>query len=228
MTPAEGPARHFHQELDALRSLLLEMSGLAEDQVAGACDAMLGGDAALAGEVIELDLRVDELELQIDKAAHELLALQQPMAGDLRLITMTMRIANDLERVGDHAVNVAREVRRSGALLPFTRTPEVAEMARIGRRMLSDVLDSFVRSDAAKAREVIEADAQVDRLYTAVFRILLTHMMEDPRWIGPAMSLLLISRNLERIGDLATNIAEDVVFMVEGVDIRHPSKPEER
>ena len=110
---AEGPARHFHQELDALRSLLLEMSGVAEDQVARAYDAMLGGDAARADEVIELDLRVDELELQIDKAAHELLALQQPMAGDLRLITMTMRIANDLERVGDHAVNVAREVRRS-------------------------------------------------------------------------------------------------------------------
>ena len=225
---AEGPARHFHQELDALRSLLLEMSGVAEDQVARAYDAMLGGDAARADEVIELDLRVDELELQIDKAAHELLALQQPMAGDLRLITMTMRIANDLERVGDHAVNVAREVRRSSALLTFTRTPEVGEMARIARRMLSDVLDSFVRSDVVKAREVIEADAQVDRLYTAVFRILLTHMMEDPRWIGPAMSLLLISRNLERIGDLATNIAEDVVFMVEGVDIRHPSKPEER
>ena len=225
---AEGPVRHIDQALDALRSLLLEMSGVAEDQVAGAYDAMLGGDAGRAVEVIELDLRADALELQIDKAAHELLALQQPMAGDLRLITMTMRIANDLERVGDHAVNVAREVKRSTALLPFTRTPEVAEMARIARRMLSDVLDSFVRSDAVKAREVIEADVQVDRLYTAVFRILLTHMMEDPRWIGPAMSLLLISRNLERIGDLATNIAEDVVFMVEGVVIRHPANPEER
>lgn len=228
MNVAEGPTRHFHQELDALRSLLLEMSGLAEDQVAGAHEAMLGGDAARAGEVIELDLRVDELELQIDKAAHELLALQQPMAGDLRLVTMTMRISNDLERVGDHAVNVAREVKRSGELLSFARTPEVAEMARIGRRMLSNVLDSFVRSDAVKAREVIKTDAQVDRLYNSVFRILLTHMMEDPRRIGPAMSLLLISRNLERIGDLATNIAEDVVFMVEGVDIRHPSNPEER
>ena len=225
---AEGPVRHIDQALDALRSLLLEMSGVAEDQVAGAYDAMLSGDAGRAVEVIELDLRADALELQIDKAAHELLALQQPMAGDLRLITMTMRIANDLERVGDHAVNVAREVKRSTALLPFTRTPEVAEMARIARRMLSDVLDSFVRSDAVKAREVIEADVQVDRLYTAVFRILLTHMMEDPRWIGPAMSLLLISRNLERIGDLATNIAEDVVFMVEGVVIRHPANPEER
>ena len=228
MNAAEGPTRHFHQELDVLRSLLLEMSGLAEDQVAGAHEALLSADAVRAGEVIELDLRVDELELQIDKAAHELLALQQPMAGDLRLVTMTMRISNDLERVGDHAVNVAREVRRSGALLSFARTPEVAEMARIGRRMLSSVLDSFVRSDAVKAREVIEADAQVDRLYNSVFRILLTHMMEDPRRIGPAMSLLLISRNLERIGDLATNIAEDVVFMVEGVDIRHPSNPEER
>ncbi|MDE0394618.1 MAG: phosphate signaling complex protein PhoU [Gammaproteobacteria bacterium] len=223
---AEGPTRHFDQELDALRSLLLEMSGLAEDQVAGAHQAMLGGDTGRADEVIELDLRVDALELQIDKVAHELLALQQPMAGDLRLVTMTMRISNDLERVGDHAVNVAREVRRSGALLSFARTPEVAEMARIGRRMLSDVLDSFVRSDAVKAREVIKADAQVDRLYNSVFRILLTHMLEDPRRIGPAMSLLLISRNLERIGDLATNIAEDVVFMVEGVDIRHPPKRE--
>ena len=223
---AEGPIRHFHQELDALRALLLEMSGVAEDQVARAYDAMLGGDAARADEVMELDLRADALELQIDKAAHELLALQQPMAGDLRLITMTMRIANDLERVGDHAVNVAREVKRSSDLLPFTRTPEVAEMARIARRMLSDVLDAFVGSDVVKAREVIEADAQVDRLYNAVFRILLTHMMEDPRWIGPAMSLLLISRNLERIGDLATNIAEDIVFMVEGVDIRHPPKPD--
>ena len=223
---AEGPVRHFDQELDALRSLLLEMSGVAEDQVARAYDAMLGGDAGRADEVIELDLRADALELQIDKAAHELLALQQPMAGDLRLVTMTMRIANDLERVGDHAVNVAREVKRSSALLHVTRTPEVAEMARIARRMLSDALDSFVRSDVVKAREVIAADAQVDRLYNSVFRILLTHMLEDPRWIGPAMSLLLISRNLERIGDLATNIAEDVVFMVEGVDIRHPPKPE--
>ena len=222
----EGAGRHFHQELDALRSLLLEMSGFAEDQVARAYGAMLLGDPERLEEVIELDLRVDELELQIDKAAHELLALQQPMAGDLRFITMTMKISNDLERVGDHAVNIAREVLRSGPLLPVGRTPEVAEMARIARQMLSNALDSFVRSDAVKAREVTRADDQVDRLYNSVFRILLTHMMEDPRWIGPAMSLLLISRNLERIGDLATNIAEDVVFMVEGVVIKHPPKPE--
>lgn len=221
----EGVGRHFHQELDALRSLLLEMSGFAEDQVARAYGAMLLGDPERLEEVIELDLRVDELELQIDKAAHELLALQQPMAGDLRFITMTMKISNDVERVGDHAVNIAREVLRSGPLLPFGRAPEVAEMARIARQMLSNALDSFVRSDAAKAREVRRADDQVDRLYNSVFRILLTHMMEDPRWIGPAMSLLLISRNLERIGDLATNIAEDVVFMVEGVVIKHPPKP---
>ncbi len=222
----EGAGRHFHQELDALRSLLLEMSGFAEDQVARAYDAMLLGDPERSEEVVELDLRVDELELQIDKAAHELLALQQPMAGDLRFITMTMKISNDLERVGDHAVNIAREVLRSGPLLPFGRIPEVAEMARIARQMLSNALDSFVRSDAVKARDVARADDQVDRLYNSVFRILLTHMMEDPRWIGPAMSLLLISRNLERIGDLATNIAEDVVFMVEGVVIKHPPKSE--
>ncbi len=222
----EGASRHFHQELDALRSSLLEMSGLAEDQVARAFDAMLLGDPEQSGEVIELDLRVDELELQIDQAAHELLALQQPMAGDLRFITMTMKISNDLERVGDHAVNIAREVQRSAEHLPFARSPEVAEMARLAGQMLSNALDAFVRSDAVKARDVVRADDQVDRLYNSVFRILLTHMMEDPRWIGPAMSLLLISRNLERIGDLATNIAEDIVFMVEGVVIRHPPRPE--
>ncbi len=225
MTP-ELAGRHFHQELGELRSSLLRMSGLAEDQVARAFEAMISGDPEKAQLVVDRDEEVDELELELDKAAHELLALQQPMAKDLRTITMTMKISNDLERVGDHAVSIARAVQRSGELLPFGRTPEVAEMARLSRQMLAESLDCFVRADPAQARRVVQSDHQVDQLYNSVFRILLTHMVEDPRWIGPAMSLLLISRNLERIADLATNIAEDVVFLVEGVVIKHPHKPE--
>jgi phosphate transport system protein len=135
---------------------------------------------------------------------------------------MTMKISNDLERVGDHAVGIAKAVRREADLLALGSTPEVAEMARLARQMLAQALDSFVRADPGLARHVCQSDDQVDRLYNSVFRILLTHMLEDPRWIGPAMALLLISRNLERIADYATNIAEDVVFMVEGVVIKHP------
>ena len=217
-------ARHFHQELAKLKSRLLEMSGLAEDQVRLAVEAFLDADTAMAQEVIGRDKKVDDLELELDRVAHELLALQQPMAGDLRFITMAMKISNDLERVGDHAVNIAHAVQTMAETLPAGRAPEVTEMARLTRRMLDDALDSFVQGDPAAARKVCADDDHVDQLDDSVFRILLTHMMEDPRWIGPSMSLLLISKNLERIADLATNIAEDVVFMVEGVVIKHPGR----
>ncbi|MSR22049.1 MAG: phosphate signaling complex protein PhoU [Gemmatimonadetes bacterium] len=224
MSARTAGARHFHLELAEFKSRLLEMSGLAEDQVRMAVEAFLDSNVGMAAEVIVRDKRVDELELVLDKAAHELLALQQPMAGDLRFITMAMKIANDLERVGDHAVNIARAVQVMAEMLPTGRAPEVVEMARLARRMLDDALDCFVQGDPDAAREVCAADDRVDHLHDSVFRILLTHMMEDPRWIGPSMSLLLISKNLERIADLATNIAEDVVFMVEGVVIKHPGK----
>lgn len=222
----ESGQRHFHEQLAELKSTLLEMSGLAEEQVARSLDAMFSDDPEKAQAVIDLDERIDDLELELDRVAHELLALQQPMAGDLRFITMAMKISNDLERVGDHAVSIARAAKRMRNMLPFHQTPELAEMARIAGQMLSEALDSFVRGDSEQARRIRQSDEQVDRLYNSVFRVLLTHMMEDPRWIGPSMSLLLISRNLERIGDLATNIAEDVVFMVEGVVIRHDDKVE--
>ena len=132
-----------------------------------------------------------------------------------------MKISNDLERVGDHSVNIARAVLRLAEMPPFGRTPEVAEMASLAIAMLSDALDAFVRSDAESAGGIGARDDRVDHLYNSMFRILLTHMMEDPRRIGPAMSVLLISKNLERIADLATNVAEDVVFMVEGKVIKH-------
>jgi len=223
MTPATGASRHFHQELAELKSRLLEMSGQAEELVRLSVEALLEGDLARAQEVVDRDSVIDELELEIDRQAHELLALQQPMAGDLRFITMTMKISNDLERVGDHAVNIARAVQRLAQMPPFGQMAEVAEMARLAREMLSDVLDAFVRSDAQEARAIRLRDDRVDHLYNSMFRILLTHMMEDPRRIGPAMSVLLVSKNLERIADLATNVAEDIVFLVEGVVIKHGS-----
>ena len=220
MTPQQA-ARHFHQELLGLKARLLEMSGLAEEMVRLSVQAFIEQDVMKAHVVVDQDQKVDALEVRIDQQVHELLALQQPMASDLRSLTMTMQIANDLERVGDHAVNVARAVQHMAGMLPLGPTPELMEMATLASGMLSDSLDAFVRSDPTLAREVCRRDDRVDQLHNAMFRILLTHMMEDPRRIGPSMSLLMISKNLERIADLATNIGEDVVFLVEGVTIKH-------
>ncbi len=220
MTPQQA-ARHFHQELLGLKARLLEMSGLAEEMVRLSVQAFIEQDVMKAHVVVDQDRKVDALEVRIDQQVHELLALQQPMASDLRSLTMTMQIANDLERVGDHAVNVARAVQHMAGMLPLGPTPELMEMATLASGMLSDSLDAFVRSDPTLAREVCRRDDRVDQLHNAMFRILLTHMMEDPRRIGPSMSLLMISKNLERIADLATNIGEDVVFLVEGVTIKH-------
>jgi phosphate transport system protein len=220
MTPMKG-ARHFHEELTDLKARLLEMSTLAESLVSLAVEALLERDATKAESVILGDRALDALEVEVDDACIHLLALQQPMAGDLRLITMAMKICNDLERVGDHAVNIAQTVSHIADAPHFARLPEIEEMARLASEMLSDSLDHFVRGDAAGAREVCARDDRVDALHDSMFRILLTHMMEEPRNISPAMNLFLVSRNLERIADLATNIAEDVVFLVEGRTIRH-------
>lgn len=220
MSPQAG-VRHFHEELAQLKGRLLEMSSLAESLVEQAVQALQERDDGKATEVIAKDRQLDAMEIELDEASIQLLALQQPMARDLRLITMGMKIANDLERVGDHAVNIAQAVRHLVDQAPIAVFPEIEEMARIAREMLSDALDDFVRADATDAREVCRRDDKVDGLHDSLFRILVTHMMEDPRRIGPSMSLFLVSRNLERIADLATNIAEDVVFMVEGRTIKH-------
>jgi phosphate transport system protein len=220
MSPGSGP-RHFQDELAELRSRLLEMSSLAEQLVGTAVQALLDRDQAQADAVIIGDQELDAIEVEIDDACIHLLALQQPMARDLRLITMTMKICNDLERVGDHAVNIAQTVTHLVGMPPFAILPEIEEMARIASEMLSDALDHFVRGDSKAAREVCRRDDKVDALHNSTFRILITHMMEDPRNIGPAMNWFLVSSNLERIADLATNIAEDVVYLVEGTIIRH-------
>lgn len=216
-----GGQRHFHEELDELQARLVRMAGMAEELVGLAVDALLDGDRDKAAEVIRRDHEVDELEMDIDDAALHLLALQQPMARDLRLITTTMRVSNDLERVGDHAVNIAEEAEEVIGAKPLSGVPEIREMVRIASEMLDDSLDAFIRGDPELARDVLLRDDRVDELDDNVFRILVTHMIEDPKKIGAAMELVLVSRNLERIADLATNIAEDVVFLVEGRTIKH-------
>ncbi len=213
--------RHFHDELSDLKARLLTMSAEAQAALGLALDALLQRDRLKAKQVIAGDEEVDSMESEIEQLVVKLLATQQPMAKDLRLLMSAMKIANDLERVGDHAVNIAESAERLSATRSIAPEPELLEMARQARTMLADALDAFVHGDAQAARSICRRDDQVDALHDSVFRILLTHMLEDPHIIGAAMDLFLVSRNLERVADLATNIAEDVVFLVEGKSIKH-------
>ncbi len=213
--------RHFHEELDTLKQTLLAMGGLVEDQIRSVMSALLQGDDTLAQEVIERDQEVNAYDVEVDETCVNLLALHQPAASDLRFITTTMKIVTDLERIGDQAVNIAQrvlELNREPQLKPYIDLPRMAERAQ---RMVKESLDAFVRRDTQSARRVRAEDAEVDALREQIFRELLTYMMEDPRTIPRAIRLILISRFLERIGDHATNIAEMVVYMVEGKMIRH-------
>jgi len=215
------PQRHFHEELSHLKQRLLAVSSEAEDAVGHAVDSLLRRDAVEAQAVIRGDHAIDVLESSIEEQGFQLIALHQPMAKDLRLIFSAIRIVNDLERVGDHAVNIAQSAERLMEYPHIVPEPEIVEMARLARQMLADSLSAFVRGDSPLAREVCRRDDAVDALNDSVYRILLTHMMEDHRLIGAGMELLLVSRNLERVADLATNVAEDVVFLVEGKTIKH-------
>ena len=213
--------RHFHDELSEVKVRLLTMSGEAEASLRLAVEALLERNPEKAQQVIAGDKVIDGMEVEIEEVCIDLLALQQPMARDLRMLVAAIKIANDLERVGDHAVNLAQSAERLIRARPIAPEPEIVEMARLARDMLADALEAFVREDAAGGREVCLRDDKVDALNRSVFRILLTHMMEDPHSIGAGLELFLVSRNLERVADLATNIGEDVVFLVEGKSIKH-------
>jgi phosphate transport system protein len=216
------PFRHFHDQLTALNRRLLAMSEKAEALIELSVDALLSKDQGKADAVIAGDKEVDAMELEIEGMALELLALQQPMARDLRFIVGAIKVTSDLERIGDHAVNIAQTAQRLVALRStITPDPEIEDMARRARAMLSDAIDAFLRADGALGRNVCARDDQVDALHESVFRILLTHMMADPRTINPSLEYLLVSRNLERVADLATNIGEDAVFLAEGKNIKH-------
>ncbi len=213
--------RHFHEELDALRQTLLAMGGLVEDQIRRAMRALLERDDALAQEVIDRDRQVNTYDVEVDEQCVELLALHQPAASDLRFITTAMKIVTDLERIGDQAVNIAQrvlELNRDPQLKPYIDLPRMADKAQ---RMVKESLDAFVAGDTALARQVCGEDAEVDALKEQIFRELLTFMMEDPRAIPRAIRIILISRFLERVADHATNIAEMVIYLVEGKMVRH-------
>jgi phosphate transport system protein len=229
MTPATDTAtatsagfRHFHDQLARLKQRLLDMSDLATSLLDLSVDALLSRDQTIAESVISGDRDLDALELELEDQAINLLATQQPMARDLRFIISSIKVTNDLERVGDHAVNIAQSaIRLAATSTVITPDPEIAEMARRARQMLRDSLTAFVRADGKLGREVCRADDEVDAMHNSVFRILVTHMMEDGRTITPSLELLLVSRNLERVADLATNIGEDAVFLAEGKQIKH-------
>jgi phosphate transport system protein len=213
--------RHFHEELEGVKQTLLAMGGLVEDQIRRAMTALLERDDALAQEVIDRDRQVNAYDVEVDEQCVSLLALHQPAAGDLRFITTAMKIVTDLERIGDQAVNIAQrvlELNREPQLKPYIDLPRMAERAQ---RMVKESLDAFVARDTALARQVCGEDAEVDALKEQIFRELLTFMMEDPRTIPRAIRVILISRFMERVADHATNIAEMVVYLVEGKMVRH-------
>lgn len=217
---------HFEQKLDGLTGRLVAMSRLIEGLIENALEVLRDREVSKAEAVIIGDREIDATEIEIEEACVELLALQQPMAGDLRRLVAILKINNDLERIGDHAVNIAEGAKllmeRDG---DWTFPIELSEAAAIAQGMLRDVLDAFVQHDADKARNVLLRDDRVDQLHESHLRSMITIMMESPRQIGQALSLILIGRNIERIADLATNIGEDVVYLVEGKTIRHPGVP---
>jgi phosphate transport system protein len=224
MPSSEHVVPHFLEELELLKERLLIMGGLAEERVRVAMAGLVERDRAAMREVVTGDEPLNRLHVEIDSFALRLLALHQPVAADLRAIIAAIKINTDLERVGDLAVNIAEAALRYLDYTPVKPLVDLPRMAAIAQGMLRDALDSYVRHDVALARAVLERDDQLDDLKTQIFRELLTFMIEIPAKIGPALELILISRHLERIGDHATNVGEDVIFMVSAEDVRHAVK----
>jgi phosphate transport system protein len=213
--------RHFQEELELLKQRLLTMGGLAEERVRQAVGGLVDRNLAELNAVINGDEPLNRLHLEVDDLAFRLLALHQPMAVDLRAIVAAVKINSDLERVGDLAVNIAEAAIRYLPQPPVKPLVDLPRMGEIAQGMLRDALDSFVRKDTVLAQAVLNRDDLLDSLKTQVFRDLLTYMLQDPATIKASLDLILVSRHLERIGDHATNVAEDVIFMVSARDVRH-------
>jgi phosphate transport system protein len=209
----------FDDELDQLRALIAEMGGIAENAISESMRALVQRDGDGALQVIEQDKRLDALEAEVERSAVQIIALRAPMADDLREVVAALKIAGVVERIGDYAKNIAKRARvvdENSKIEPLSLLPE---MARIAGEMVHNVLDAFVARDPAKAVLVCERDRAVDDFYNSIFRTLLTHMMENPHNITPATHLLFVAKNLERIGDHATNVAEMVYFAATGQHI---------
>jgi phosphate transport system protein len=213
--------RHIEQGLEQLKAMLLEMGALVENAVYRSVQGVVEKNEELAHQVLKNEGRINELEMQIDDLAIGLLVLQQPVAADLRLVTAAIKINNDLERMGDLAVNIAQrslDMMREAVIRPMVDIPHIAGLVQ---SMVRKALDAFVNRDADLARSVLASDDGVDNLRTASYHELVSYMEKDPSNIPQALSLLSVVRNLERIADHSTNIAEDVLFLVKGIDVRH-------
>jgi phosphate transport system protein len=220
--------RQFTVELDELNQKMLQMAGMVETSINRAIRSLVDKSRELAEDVIRDEPRVNQMEMELDGMVTRLLALRQPVARDLRRLTAFLKITTDLERIGDLAVHIAE---RSLSLMhqpPMTPAIDIPRLASLVQSMLLKVLDSFVHDDAELARSVLMADAEVDSMRDLIYAKLVDTMRADPSEIPAAIDMIFIARNLERIGDHATNIAEDVVFMIEGVDVRHHPKQVER
>jgi len=213
--------RQFDEDLESLKQTLLKMAAKSEAMIDSSIQALVQRDLGLAEEIGDQEEDVNSLQLEIDDRCFKLLALRQPMAHDLRFVIAAMKISSDLERIADQAVNIwenTKELLNFPELKPLIDIPRMAE---ISKGMVRDSLDAFVESDATKARQIVLRDDEVDALKDQVFRELLTYMISDPKTIQVALQLILVARHLERIADHATNICEDVVYLVEAKDIRH-------
>jgi phosphate transport system protein len=221
MALQEHIGRHFQDELEQLKARLLEMGGLAEEQVRLSLQSLVERDLDLIDRTMTGDNVLNALHIEIDQRCFTLLALHQPMAVDLRAIVAAVKINTDLERVGDLAINIAEAARRYVQHPPVKKLIDIPRMGAIAQSMLREALDAFVKRDTVMAQRVLDQDDLLDHLKTQIFRELITYMLQDPHTIEPALDLILISRHLERIGDHATNVAEDVIFMVSAKDVRH-------
>jgi phosphate transport system protein len=216
---AEHIVKSYDEELERLNKMIVEMGGLAESQLAAAIEVVIDRDSDRATRVVEGDAQVDQLERDLNNLAIRLLALRQPMARDLREIVAALKIASDLERMCDYAANVAKRSIALAQTPPIQPVHALPRMAHFALLEVKDVIDAYVARDAAKAYAVWVRDEELDDMYASLFRVLLTYMMEDPRNIGPCTHLLFIAKNIERIGDHATNIAENVYYLVHGIPL---------
>jgi phosphate transport system protein len=224
----EHTFKQYDAELEAVRAKVLEMGGLVEQQIVSALDALVKLDSNLAKEVMENDRRVNALEVQIDEDCSHIIARRQPAAGDLRMVMMMVKTITDLERIGDEATKIARTAQKiyEEDRMYKPRFNEIKAMVALVREMLRTALDGFARLDVSKTVEVARQDEQVDEHFRAAMRQLITFMLEDPRTISMSLEVLFVAKAIERIGDHAKNIAEYVVYMVKGKDVRHTSVQE--
>jgi phosphate transport system protein len=218
--PTQHTAKSFEEELQRLQRLIARMGGLAEAQLASAIQAVAERNSEMATATIRGDAKVDDLEQEVDDLAVQILARRQPVAVDLRMILSALKISAELERIADYAANVAKRAVALNQVAPVRPVHAIPRMGQIVKVMIKDVLDAYVSGDVEKAVRVWNRDEELDELYSSLFRELLTYMMEDPRNITASTHLLFIAKNIERIGDHATNIAETVHFLVRGVALR--------